>query len=520
MQSMSGRVKVFLLLLCVAASARMRDNSARISARSDSCSLHVQGGQQRDSAGSSWGGDCMCPENSVIVGEDPACEYVGKRYFPSSIPQGVCKCKSESDTVFGDMAHNILPCIDPDVNNDPAIGTPEASLEDLKQIMSSLRSNNYDDKRLKVDGWANRPFASMAISARFPWHMTIGLAHSESKYTNEGPTGKDSFCFDFDYSNASASDPNGCRVFQKSFSPLKELRNCIIGHLETDTIWPDRRGQAWENVKEAGVEDFESFSNSTYDDWCLNSVYAYTKVGLFSLPVQLCNIMDTIRRAEEMIKFALFKKGGVTTDPAEVSKHVQKKIQQTASWPGMRKGGQQSVSKKTADAISKQCFKVKDDNVEQYFTFLQRIGTCLPLMYDKTEIGDGFGFQDGYIKLGNTENYGQPVNLHLHHVYDVPPVCGRLALAAIPGIQSARYNLAPSFQSVYSADKGTPWLDCGVQDTRFTNCRKAYFCWEKSLNLMCGIDEACCPGKPAQAKAHHDLCKVSHEGRCADMKAD
>jgi len=218
------------------------------------------------------------------------------------------------------------------------------------------------------------------------------------------------------------------------------------------------------------------------------------------------------------MKFALFKKRGATTPPKDVPKHVLKKIRQTTTWPGMKQGGQQSVNDTTMNAISEQCFKVKGDEEEQYFTSLQRRGTCVPLMYDKTEIGDGFGFQDGLTKLGNLANYDNEVNLHLHHVYDVPPVCGRLALAAIPSIQSARYHLSPSKQSAISADKDTKWTQC--MDAEFTNCRKAYFCWEKSFNRLCGIDEMCCPGDAAEAKAHHENCKVSHGGRCAGMEAD
>jgi len=111
------------------------------------------------------------------------------------------------------------------------------------------------------------------------------------------------------------------------------------------------------------------------------------------------------------------------------------------------------VSDETAHSISSQCFGVQGDNVEQTFTFLQQLGTCLPLMYDTTEIGDGFGFEDGFAKLLDSEKYLPPTDLHPHHAYNVPPVCGRMALAAIPQMQMARYHIAPSLQTVTSADK-------------------------------------------------------------------
>jgi len=412
--------------------------------------------------------------------------------------------------VFGPMAKNILTCMNPNT-------MPQANpLEELQQIFSAMRSAGNDAKALRTGGWASRPFPSMQVSKVFPYHMVIGLVHHESKDS----VGKDSICFDFNYSDPVASDPGGCRLFAKSFSPLKDLRNCIVDFLNADSIWPHYRGQAWNAEKAKGGSDVRGFENTDYDTWCRKSVYdVITIAGIKTpLPVNLCQTsFDSIRRAEEMMKFTLFMAGGRATQPSKVPEHVLKKIQKTTTWPGMKDGSQQSVSDETARSISSQCFGVQGDNVEETFTFLQQLGTCLPLMYDTTEIGDGFGFQDGFAKLLDSEKYLPPTNLHAHHAYDVPPVCGRMALAAIPQMQMARYHIAPSLQTATSADRDNKWKAC--VNAEYTNCRRAYFCWEKSLNKLCGIDKLCCPGNEIEADQHHQVCKSKPKGRCAKMAA-
>merc|ERR1719345_554688 len=95
--------------------------------------------------------------------------------------------------------------------------------------------------------------------------------------------------------------------------------------------------------------------------------------------------------------------------------------------------------------------------------------------------------------MSKAKNYQKPVNLRFHHVYDVPPVCGRMALGAVSKLNSATYRVATTLKStVVKRDKEGKWLKC--INANVTNCRKAYFCWEKSVNRMCGIDELCCPG--------------------------
>lgn len=411
--------------------------------------------------------------------------------------------------VFAPMAENILKCVNPD-------STPEDPLSELQQIFGAMRAGHVK-RRAVTGGWGSRPFASMSVSKVFPLHMVLALVFHESR---DALLSNDSFCFEFDYSDPAAPDPTGCRPFAKSFSPLKDLRNCIIGYLNEDNIWPNRRGQAWEDVKAKGGADLRGFENVGYDVWCKKSVYDVIKVAKVEtpLPVNLCQTsIDSIRRAEEMMKFTLFMAGGKATQPSKVPEHVLKKIQKTTTWPGMKAGSQQSVSDETALSISKQCFGVQNDNVEQPFASLQRLSTCLPLMYDTTEIGDGFGFQDGFAKLLDDEKYLAPTNLKAHHAYDVPPLCGRMALAAIPQMQMARYHIAPSWATVSSADRDNKWPTC-VQP-EYTNCRKAYFCWEKSLNKLCGIDKMCCPGDEAEAANHYDKCKIAPKGRCAKMAA-
>jgi len=357
-----------------------------------------------------------------------------------------------------------------------------------------------------MDGWANRPFGSRFL----PPHMMLGLVRNDTKYVKDNIplVGEESQCFLFDYSRgADQPDPAGCGIFSKTFAPLKELRNCIVEHLDQDSIWSNR--------KTTVIHDPSTNFSGPYTEWCPQAVWG--TVGGGASDVQLCSASwDSHQRAQEMIKLVLFKP--LPDDSSDAAERARNKIQFTTSWPK----GQESVTHSTASAIQEKCFRVRDAGGLEQAHFLQKISVCLPLMFDKAEV-QGFGLNDGLAKF-QSPNYGtgSGQNLRQAATFPVPPACGRLALAAIPGFQKAKYMLA-GFDSVANGDAKVPFGECiRVGET---NCRKAYFCWERALNRICGMSPACCPLKdtPDRAVAEasrlntHEACKTNPDGKLVNI---
>lgn len=329
-----------------------------------------------------------------------------------------------------------------------------------------------------------------------PSHMMIGLLRDDAKYPKEPPehgnVGLDSECFKVDYESGDGPDPAGCRVFSKSFAPLKKLRTCIVKHLDSDPIWISRANSF--------VSD-GSF-NGTYSEWCKQAIWSY--VGGGQLPVKLCSKFDSIRRAEEMIKFALFKP--IPNDVAMAVEKIRSKIQFTVTWPK----GQKGLTDSTVEHIQEECFMVQEGQELINAKYLQKIGICLPLMFDKAEV-QGFGINDGIMKFQDLDYYADKVqDFHQLNTFPVPPLCGRLALATIPAFQSASYLLA-TWETLQN-DRKPSYYEC--LSATSTNCRKAYFCWENALNRICGISPKCCPNHLLEAAADqvHVACKHNPDG--------
>eukprot|EP00928_Gymnodinium_smaydae_P092839 TRINITY_DN7679_c0_g1_i1.p1 TRINITY_DN7679_c0_g1~~TRINITY_DN7679_c0_g1_i1.p1 ORF type:complete len:226 (+),score=26.40 TRINITY_DN7679_c0_g1_i1:827-1504(+) len=207
-----------------------------------------------------------------------------------------------------------------------------------------------------------------------------------------------------------------------------------------------------------------------------------------------------------MIKFVLFKP--LSDDVAEAVKHSAKKISFTVTWPK----NEQSLESSTIVAIQKECFHISTPTTEQpnpslaKAKELQNVASCLPLMYDKADI-QGFGINDAIAKFQQVKNYKDTSQgFKQEYKIDVLPVCGRLALAAIPDFQSAQYELYDD-NTIRARDEHPAWDTCLHVDT--TNCRKAYYCWESAIKRMCAISPECCERSPDEQQRHqtHEACK-------------
>eukprot|EP00928_Gymnodinium_smaydae_P031345 TRINITY_DN23032_c0_g1_i1.p1 TRINITY_DN23032_c0_g1~~TRINITY_DN23032_c0_g1_i1.p1 ORF type:complete len:515 (+),score=47.10 TRINITY_DN23032_c0_g1_i1:73-1545(+) len=435
------------------------------------------------------------------------------------------------------IERNIGMCIEPD---NPTV------LQSGEERWDELIWNQVDfESKLRMDGWSNRAFGKWFM----PRHRVLGLVGDDDKYppspskamleNDPGSTwavananadayekflqyGLDSECFKFNYSNsAKENDPAGCGIFRKSFQPLQELRNCIVEHLDRDAIWRDRYDATFETKTWHGRK-----YNATYKEWCASEKTWINNM----IPVPLCGPYDSIRRAEEMIKLALFQP--FPNDILKAIAHVKRKILQTYTWPK----GKQGLHNTTVVAIQEQCFHIRTpepDSAEcdeperslEKVHKLQRLGICMPSMYDKADI-QGIGINDAILKFQQSKYYGNPEqDFKQEYKIDVLPVCGRLALATIPKFQSMTYAMIDKYTmrsknmlgkdtngELTSNPDGLPiWNDC--LHVKTSNCRKAYYCWESALKRLCAISPHCCERGNGNANVEeirqktHDACK-------------
>jgi hypothetical protein len=397
-------------------------------------------------------------------------------------------------------------CVNPD---DPSVLNTSRAWDEL--VWSKF---NRNDILFGVDGWSNYPFGNNKL----PLHMIVGLLRDDSKYTEKPAKdfamhhnlGLDAACFDFDYEQEDGPDLAGCRVFAKSFKPLQQLRSCIVEQLDQDLIWSQREST---NI-------IEGEFSGPYREWCRQSVWTYLKFGVgkasVKFPAKLCSQFDSKRRAQEMIKMVLFKP--VPDNVDEATELIDRKVCRTVTWP-QHKEAPPCLQASTVATIRSQCFKVQESKPLDGAKFLGKISPCLPLMFDKVEI-QGFGMGDAMTKFQDEDYYGNPgQNLVQSYIQQVPAVCGRLALAAIPKFQTARYTLTSvsgMFQDMTGLDTKPRWSDC--MDVKETNCRKMYFCWEKAMRRMCKWSPNCCPGvtKRERLLAQETCVKHPNSGACPE----
>merc|ERR1712232_898306 len=209
------------------------------------------------------------------------------------------------------MQQNLATCVDPDAEDwKPVLAKLNRDLNGLQRSLSSMS-----------DGWENNPFGSEFFGETMNLgHKIMGLVKDDVKYPPEhsvpqgyqpglGPESRlDSECFTFrGYDDHQSPDPAGCRIFSKSFIPLRDARSCIMTILHRDPKWEQRFSLQMPLEGES----------TDYEHWCSN-YETTTSIGRNSLlkhiapnamaKMKMCNKwMDTKRRAQEMLKNVLYK---------------------------------------------------------------------------------------------------------------------------------------------------------------------------------------------------------------------
>eukprot|EP00746_Dinoflagellata_sp_MGD_P146624 gnl/MRDRNA2_/MRDRNA2_79069_c0_seq1.p1 gnl/MRDRNA2_/MRDRNA2_79069_c0~~gnl/MRDRNA2_/MRDRNA2_79069_c0_seq1.p1 ORF type:complete len:464 (-),score=80.00 gnl/MRDRNA2_/MRDRNA2_79069_c0_seq1:392-1783(-) len=417
-----------------------------------------------------------------------ALQVSGKRYETTQVStlQHDSVMMSESNTSKSSIPESqrkliewqISKCIEPD-------NSGQLSSAQWQEVWDKT---DFDSRG--SDGWGNCPFSN----CKLPAHMIVGLSNNPDKFQpNKVPKDEDSDCFKIDYNEANpGKDPTGCRVFKKSFSPLKDLRTCIVDKLNKDAVW-QKRFDAKAIFKDGNF-------SGTWEEWCAHAIWGYTPAPLqgLSSAVYLCSLgASTLSRAEEMIKFVLFSplkaEEGENPTMEYAIKQLERKILKTTYLPG-GKESKGTLEPATTKAIMSECFEVVEkepDLTFSKFKSLQKIGICLPLMFDKVE-SQGFGIQNAAPKFAQEESFSKLSLQRLSYFDKIPTVCGRLALASIPKVQSARYFIGDA-NTLKNQDRNPKWSSCtGVKQA---NCRRVYFCWEKALKKLCALQKQCCPDK-------------------------
>lgn len=356
---------------------------------------------------------------------------------------------------------------------DPANAPDEAGPEVLADIADSI-----DSPHELVETYA-RPLTmfnstpdflrAMGLTRLTPHHRAIGLVRHGGERTTLPYA--DSACMEFDY-DGTGPDPAGCRFFAKSFTLVQRARNCIRDALDESPTWQEYR--------------------RTYE---LDSPVEPAN------PAQACGsecaVLDTLRRADEVLRMVGFK----ALPAMDAKEQVEKKIQRTVTVKSRHAGLELGVVRRV-----RECFHVPEHGSTPASAYtLHRALPCLPLMWDS---GDVPGYPEQPLKFGAT-NWDERLlipatRLPVPADWKAPSVCGRAALAFVAQPLTQARGKMVGF-GPFKKKIGPYSLQCGMVSSPSTkwclepdvfNCICAELCFEKALSHVCYIEPACCANPP------------------------
>jgi len=349
-------------------------------------------------------------------------------------------------------------------------------------------------------------------------------------------------CYQFKYDSVPGSvpDPNGCRVFQRSFSKLKTLKQCIVGKLHGSPMWRAYR-QVVRQIR-AGRSDGSSYASSpaalTVDDLTkLRDHMRRTKqekhyfefLDDFQKCAESsnCVLLDAVRRADEMIKYLSFKDWSSVDKP--LKQWVADKVQYSASvyheaapigiplkrwvegfiWkPKVTRN--QDLEPEVIDGIVRDCFGVSGDSygeLPDHVQHLERSLVCNPLMMDSLEVPGAPEppLVDASTMWDKTLGAQGMIKWDLQNT---PPVCGRAAamLAGWPQIHASNGYAVRRCMT----EESRRWSKCAVSE--HFNCICFEQCWRAALRRVCELTAGECCGDFDQLEyPTGDTTEVSNE---------
>lgn len=199
-----------------------------------------------------------------------------------------------------------------------------------------------------------------------------------------------------------------------------------------------------------------------------------------------CDLMDTIRRAEE-IMIHVDRLNWSFLEMPDLIAQVNQKIQETKSFEYSPESfAKYGLEDNIANAIREDCFKV-GYSMEQA-NAIKHVLPCHPLMLDQVH-----GMPAPADALVNAIDQWETTfhtKIYVNHDYTkTPPVCARIAL----GIVQRQQNIAPNGFAWFSCafSKNVSWEEqCLVRED--FNCLCLEKCWEIALRRACEISDGCC----------------------------
>lgn len=306
-----------------------------------------------------------------------------------------------------------------------------------------------------------------------PWHTAATLTSDREKTVKDDQSWPDSHCFEFDYSKEDAKDPHGCRFFKKSFQPLQELRQCVLGKLEDSNNW-----RTYQKMSKRVVSHRQQGERvDTWETASEEEKRLIEKLGISKFT------FDGIRRVDEMIKYASYKNWEDMEDG--LVDELEKKIAETI----ITKDKQTMLEKEIVASIRSECFHVKVDRwveLPEAAKRLKRIMPCYQLMWDQIEVAGG-----NEKPLSNAITmWDASLRFPTQIKRDTrsPAVCARAAVALIaeplkraPGRFSKKSCLLKGQKS---------WKKC-LHPQHF-NCICFTHCFQRALEKMCEFNKGCC----------------------------
>lgn len=378
-------------------------------------------------------------------------------------------------------------CWDPsrvwDAREAPTAGQPEWEAAFAKQVELVRNSTVADLPHAQTLQRPVNAFVKMlgplsGLAFALPEHGAVALTNQRSDFIPEGQTYADSHCFQFDYAGFKEgdADPHGCGFFRKSFQPLKELRQCIIGKLQGSPAW-----SAYRRISNRIHSKRKDNSKVVDDPLAVDAEEEEEERKLSGSDRLVKMTFDDIRRADEIIK-------SVSSEAwaAEVVEHVESKIAQTI----ITRDHDSVMEKDVVTSIREDCFHVEAAatlaTLKASALTLRRALPCQFMMWDQVEVA---GEPDKPLSNAITmwdDKLKYKGRVKIEH--DTPPVCARAALSLI----SEQTRHAPEGYKMQgcSMSGSKSWQKCLHPNSY--NCICFYLCWGRALEQLCTINPSCC----------------------------
>jgi len=321
-------------------------------------------------------------------------------------------------------------------------------------------------------------------ATEFAWHRAIGLTSRLTEHVPHGEFLPDSRCFEFDYDDKSALDPDGCRLFRASFHRIQRLHRCIQGKLRASVAWT--RTKLFADVvrmRRALVQSQENASSVSQDLVTMHDKGWNETMSKCAEKEWKCKVFDLLRRTDEIIKNVGFQDWARLKPGQSLASFIDRKIMATvATTPAGS-----DLEPEVVAAIRSDCFLVTEqawEKLSEEARTLKQALPCMDAMWDSLEVAAAPERPLSNAAANWDEVRGYAVSFK-SNFSEVPSVCARAAAMLV----TEQTKLAPKGYGVVPI-WNPRWSWCLRPDV--FNCISFARCWEQALDRVCELNEACC----------------------------